>query len=247
MSQKYRMGTGEKVFLSLTGILLTAGIIGIVVAVAARNKSHAEEITAQAPIPPPTTTGHQVPETPVAAQSTDAINPSIIAIPEAQATAPQQAEEEKQKSQAEGDEVDKQANLQHQKMETQQPVQTTAQSTLATAQMPATTAALPSPMDAPDIPPILTQRANPRQPHIVNKNLLPPALRDSDIRVSVKVHVNAQGRPSKVILDKGVDGAFGYNDAAKQAAYESTYTPATRGGKPINGWVTVEFNFGRAK
>jgi TonB family protein len=93
----------------------------------------------------------------------------------------------------------------------------------------------------------MTRRAVPIQPRGVNKNFLAPSLRNSDIRVSVRVYVDAQGRPSKVVVDKGVEGAFGYNDAAKQAAYESAYAPATRGGKPINAWITVEYNFGKPK
>jgi len=114
---------------------------------------------------------------------------------------------------------------------------------------PTPTAAAPQAQpaaEAPELPPTMTRRANPTQPHVVKKEFLPPSIRNSEIRVSVRVFVDAQGRPSKVIVDKGVEG-FGYNDAAKQAAYESAYAPATKAGKPINGWITVEYNFGKPR
>ena len=234
MPKKYRMGTGEKVFLSLVGILLTSGIIGTVVAMVARKRSHPEAVTAQAPIPPPTTTGLRVPAAQVAAQSTGDANPSNIAIPEAQAEAQQQAEEQKLKAQAKLDEANK-----------QQAQQATASQ--ANVSMPATAAAIPTSAEGPELPPTVTRRATPNQPRLLNKNFLPPSLRGSDINVSVKVYVDASGRPVKVLIDKGVNGVAGYNDAAKQAAFESSYSPATKGGKPINGWLTLVFNFGKPR
>ncbi len=101
--------------------------------------------------------------------------------------------------------------------------------------------------EIPDSPPRVTSQARPAIPRIVNKDFLPPALRYSEIKVSVKVYVDAQGRPLKASVERGVDGNFPYNDAAKDAAYKSSYTPATRGGKPVNAWLTVEYNFGRPK
>jgi hypothetical protein len=91
------------------------------------------------------------------------------------------------------------------------------------------------------------QRVEPTPPRGLNRNQLPLALRDSEIKVTVKVFVGQQGKPLKVLVENGVIGAFGYDDAAKQAALQSTYTPATRGGKPINSWMTVEYNFGKPK
>jgi len=103
------------------------------------------------------------------------------------------------------------------------------------------------PAEAPETAPTMTRRVTPIAPRVVNKNFLPPSIRDNEIRVSVRVFVDAQGRALKVLVDKGVEGTFGFNDAAKQAAYESGYAPATKGGKPINGWLTVEYNFGKPK
>ena len=99
----------------------------------------------------------------------------------------------------------------------------------------------------PDTAAFMTRRAAPAQPRLLNKNFLPPSLRSSDIHVSVKVYVDANGRPLKVVIDKGVEGVAGYNDAAKQAAYDSAYSPATKGGKPVNSWLVVDYNFGRVK
>ena len=98
----------------------------------------------------------------------------------------------------------------------------------------------------PDVEATITQRANPVLPRTVNKNFLPANLRNSEIRVSVKVFVGPEGRPLKVVIENGVEG-FGYNDAAKEAAYKSSYSPAVKGGKAVNGWTTVIYNFGKPR
>jgi len=113
---------------------------------------------------------------------------------------------------------------------------------------PAATTPAPQPVtEAPETQPTIIRRVAPIAPRVVNKNFLPTALRNSEIRVSVRVFVDPQGRPLKVLVDKGIEGALGYNDSAKQAAYESSYAPATKAGKPVNGWITIEYNFGKPK
>lgn len=82
---------------------------------------------------------------------------------------------------------------------------------------------------------------------VANKDFLPPALRTSEIKVTVEVFVTSQGKPAKVSIKQGVPGNFPYNDAAKQAAYESLYAPATRNGKPVDSLITVDYNFGRPR
>ncbi len=67
---------------------------------------------------------------------------------------------------------------------------------------------------------------------------------DKSHSVKVKVFVDAQGRPQKVTVISGVDGAWGFNEAAHDAASRSTYTPATRDGKPVAGYTIVEYLFG---
>lgn len=123
--------------------------------------------------------------------------------------------------------------------------QPTASAPTPAQQQPADVAQ-PQVSAAPDTEATISRRANPVVPRTINKNFLPPSIRNSEIRVTVKVFVDPQGRPLKVQVEQGVEG-FGYNDAAKQAAYESSYTPATKGGKPVNGWTTVIYNFGKPK
>ncbi|BDU73508.1 hypothetical protein [Mesoterricola silvestris] len=93
----------------------------------------------------------------------------------------------------------------------------------------------------------LVRRVSPTVPRLANKAFLPANVRDSDIKVILKIFVDAQGRPVKVVIVQGVAGPFGYNDAAQTAALASGYAPATRNGKPTTGWMTLEYNFGKAR
>ncbi|HWQ08669.1 MAG TPA: hypothetical protein VN436_06175, partial [Holophaga sp.] len=95
-----------------------------------------------------------------------------------------------------------------------------------------------------DGPAAISKRVAPSIPH-PGKSSLPPALQNSDINVSVKVFVDAQGRPLKVMIDKGVDGPYGYNEAAREAALASSYAPATKDGKAATGWVNLSYDFGK--
>jgi hypothetical protein len=109
-------------------------------------------------------------------------------------------------------------------------------------------AAAPAPaQEVVETPPSFQRRATPIAPRVANKNFLPGNLRDSEVKVSLRIFVDAQGRAVKVMIVNGVSGPFGYNDAAQKAALESTYNPATRNGKPSTGWLSVEYNFGRAR
>jgi len=40
-----------------------------------------------------------------------------------------------------------------------------------------------------------------------------------------------------VSLIEGVSGSFGFDEAAIEAANKSTFSPATRDGKPVRGWT----------
>lgn len=55
--------------------------------------------------------------------------------------------------------------------------------------------------------------------------------------VKLKVFVGEQGQPLKVSVIEGVSGAYGFDEAAIEAANKSSYSPATRDGKPIRGWT----------
>ncbi|WP_316410256.1 energy transducer TonB [Mesoterricola sediminis] len=111
---------------------------------------------------------------------------------------------------------------------------------------PAPVAQAPAAQDVVETAAQIVNRTVPAAPRI-NKSFLPTALREQEIRVQLKVMVDAGGRPARVVIVKGVDGPFGYNDAAQHAALNSTYSPATRNGKPTTGWLTLEYNFGRPR
>ena len=94
--------------------------------------------------------------------------------------------------------------------------------------------------------PTVTRMGSPLTPRGA-KEALPPSLQDTDIKVALKVFVDAAGRPLKVVILKGVEGAPAYNESAQNAALASTYAPASKNGKPVPGWMNMEFNFGKPK
>lgn len=108
---------------------------------------------------------------------------------------------------------------------------------------PAPPTAQPAP-SAQDAPPTVIKKAVPATPR-PNKSALPPALQNADISVTVKVFIDAQGRPLKVLIEKGVEGSFGYNEAAREAALGSTYSSARKDGQPTTGWISLTYNFGK--
>lgn len=58
-----------------------------------------------------------------------------------------------------------------------------------------------------------------------------------DHTVALKVFVSEQGQP---LLIKVVDGAsFGFDEAAKDAARKSTFSPAMKNGHPIRAWLEM--------
>jgi TonB family protein len=66
--------------------------------------------------------------------------------------------------------------------------------------------------------------------------------------VRLKVYVSEQGQPLKVSLIEGVPGAFGFDEAAIEAANKSTYGPATKDGKPAKGWTPeIAYRFPRRR
>ena len=60
---------------------------------------------------------------------------------------------------------------------------------------------------------------------------------NQDHTVRLKVFVGEQGQALKVSVIEGVSGAFGFDEAAIDAANRSTYSPAIRDGKPVKGWT----------
>ena len=81
--------------------------------------------------------------------------------------------------------------------------------------------------------------------HVVNQVAPAFPLRATQLRwgtnmdhlVRLKVFVSEQGQPLKVSVIEGVAGAYGFDEAAIEAANKSTYSPATRDGKSVRGWT----------
>ena len=66
--------------------------------------------------------------------------------------------------------------------------------------------------------------------------------------VRVKVFVGERGQPLKVNVIEGVSGAYGFDEAAIEAANRSTFSPATREGKPVRGWTPeIVYKFERRR
>ncbi|MFN7956858.1 MAG: TonB family protein [Holophagaceae bacterium] len=61
--------------------------------------------------------------------------------------------------------------------------------------------------------------------------------------VRLRVLVGEQGQPLKISVIDGVAGAYGYDEAAIDAAGKSTFSPATRDGKPVKGPVEIAYKF----
>jgi hypothetical protein len=95
-----------------------------------------------------------------------------------------------------------------------------------------------------DVQPAVAQLGNAQAPHGGAKSL-PADLRQHEIKVALRVLVDAAGKPQKAVLVKGVDGNYGYNDSAQSAAMASTFVPGRKNGKAAPGWVDVTINFGK--
>ena len=98
-----------------------------------------------------------------------------------------------------------------------------------------------------DAPPVVTQKGAVQAPRAGTRETLPAGLQNTDIKVSLKVFVDASGRPQKVVILKGIDGNSGYNEAAQSAALASSFAPGARAGKPVAGWANLEFEFGKPR
>jgi hypothetical protein len=54
--------------------------------------------------------------------------------------------------------------------------------------------------------------------------------------VRLKAFVGEDGRVLKVVIMEGVEGGYGFNEAATECVTKSTFHPAVRDGKPIHAW-----------
>jgi len=70
--------------------------------------------------------------------------------------------------------------------------------------------------------------------------------KEHDVRL--KVFVGEQGQALKVSIIEGVSGAYGFDEAAIEAANKSSYSPATRDGRPVRGWTPeIVYRFPRRR
>ena len=60
---------------------------------------------------------------------------------------------------------------------------------------------------------------------------------NQDQSVHLKVYVGEQGQALKVSVIEGVAGTYGFDEAATETAYKSSFSPAIRDGKPVRGWT----------
>ena len=66
--------------------------------------------------------------------------------------------------------------------------------------------------------------------------------------VHLKVFVGEQGQALKVSITESVEGSYGFDEAAVDAAYKSTYSPAIRDGKPVRAWTAeIIYRFPRRR
>jgi hypothetical protein len=103
--------------------------------------------------------------------------------------------------------------------------------------------AQPEPQDL-DAPPQVARLGSAQAP-AGGAKALPAELRQQDLKVALRVLVDAAGKPQKLMLVRGVEGNYGYNDSAQNAAMASTYVPGRKNGKPAAGWVDVTIHFGK--
>lgn len=116
-----------------------------------------------------------------------------------------------------------------------QPMQEAPKPVVPTPVAPQTAAPAPSPVAAPINEP--AQMVN-QAPPVYPPRALQMGRANVDHYVRLKVFVGEQGQPLKVSVVEGVTGAYGFDEAAIEAANKSTYSPATRDGKPARGWTS---------
>jgi len=111
---------------------------------------------------------------------------------------------------------------------------------------PAAVPAYRAPETAPDVevPPEMTSRKAPAAPRLAASPVL-QWLRNQnrDVHVVLRIEIDPGGQPGKVVVASGETRLPELVDASKRAALASTYQPATRSGKPVSGWITVDYNF----
>ncbi|HJU84624.1 MAG TPA: TonB family protein [Holophagaceae bacterium] len=90
-----------------------------------------------------------------------------------------------------------------------------------------------------DVPVGIVSKAVPRFPPQARAMMMA----NKDYVVRVKVFVDETGNPMKASIVQGVGGAFGFDDAAQEAAMRSSFTPAQKAGQASRGTVELDYHF----
>jgi len=105
----------------------------------------------------------------------------------------------------------------------------------------------PTPAPAPAPAPATASSSQARMVNAVPARFPQAALRlgaaSHDRAVTVKIFVDSQGRPQKTMVQSGVGGSYGFDEAALEAARASSYAPASQNCRPVPGWVTKTYSF----
>jgi len=95
-----------------------------------------------------------------------------------------------------------------------------------------------------EIPPQILRQARPTMPRLQDRATLNwLRINNKDIHVLARVQVDQTGRAVKVLIPDSQARFAEFELASRKAALNSTFAPAQREGKPVSGWLTLEYDF----
>lgn len=123
---------------------------------------------------------------------------------------------------------------------------------VATTPTPAPSPTSPTPAPTPavakpavEIAAQIISQAHPNYP--TRAKQMRQMIKNLDPVVTLKVFVDATGRPQKVQIISGVDGPYGFNEESEKAALDSKFQAGTKDGRPVSGWVTITYKYPRVR
>jgi len=130
------------------------------------------------------------------------------------------------------------------------PVQTPApqpQAPAPQAQAPLTAAPAKVASSGVEIPAKVLKQAQPTFPSMAYQTISKRLQPNIDRAVQLRVFVDANGKPQKVVTVEGVPGSMGFDEAARDAAMASTFSAAMKDGRSTSGWVEIRYSFPKIK